>query len=211
MGKVILGAIVGSLIGAVAILFIAPAGDHDQGPYGDAWPAILRAQLETASPLEDEGLSTLVALAEELYWLRRAEMDQQHGLTSFVRQPGKSSKADADDESRALGFLIERVTASLSLELDRWQGQMERIHALGGPQRDAALRILAFAKWQQKGGAYDYAYDFFNQLTSTSAAPVERTAAPTVVPTVPPTATLRPTRPPRPRVVQTPAATPEPR
>jgi len=190
MAKVIIGAIVASLISIFGVTMLSSRVAQEQGPLGDAWPAIVRAQLTLAKPLEKQGLATVVALAEELYWLRRAEMAYESKLTSLMRQAEHLASAGDDSEGKALSFLIARVTASLGLELDRWQTQMGRVAALGASEQDAALRILAFAKWQQKGGAYEYAYDFFQQLSNNAVVvPVKEPSPP---PPPPPTATTVP-------------------
>jgi hypothetical protein len=172
MGKSLLGALVGALIGVLAgawlVQFQARANRGWVGP--DLWPGAAQAELRIARGLDEEGLPTLVALGQELHALHR-----QRSLEAILFAPHWlravfSARAPADDaEEHALDFMINKVTAALDAELDRWQDNMARVNELDPVARDAALRLLAFVKWQQKGGEYAYAYDFFDELSRTAA------------------------------------------
>lgn len=197
MARVLLGALLASLFSIWGVTWLSSREVPEGGPFTEAWPSVLRAQLDLIGPAQDDRFAPIVALAEELYWLRRAETAHQRELGSVLRRATRFGAANEDEEGKALSFLIERVTASLGHELDRWQGQMETLSTLEGIEQDAALRILAFAKWQQKGGAFAYAYDFFGQL-SRNAPTVTKTATQPVPPTPTPSPTVRqpPRRPP---------------
>ena len=200
MGKSLLGALVGALIGVLAgawlVQFQARGNRGWIGP--DLWPAAAQAELRIARGLDEEGLPTLVALSQELHALRR-----QRSLEAIFHAPHWfrsvfSARAPADDaEEHALDFMIKKVTAALDAELDRWQDKMTRVNALDPLAKDATLRLLAFVKWQQKGGEYAYAYDFFDELSRTAARrptkPTEVTVENTPRP-APPTPGRRPAR-----------------
>jgi len=212
MGRSFATALVGSIVGVAVAVWVSGfmAARPDYMPRGDAWPAVLHAQRDNSSALADGGLSRLVALAEELYWLRRAEAEGESNFAMLQRQVNRFSRTEVDEEAKALRFLIDRVTVSLGNELDRWQREIHRLDGLHPAEREAALRLLAFAKWQQKGGAYEYAYDLFRQLSE----PVERprvvsTATPVPSETATPKPTLKPTLKRR-NTPRAPTATPSP-
>ncbi len=194
MARVFLGALLASLLSIGGVTWLSSHDAPEEGPFSEAWPSALRAQLALIEPAEKDRFSPLVALAEELYWLRRAEMAHERDLGSLLHRATRFGADRKGEEGKALSFLIERVTASLGHELDRWQSRLDTLGTLDGMERDAALRILAFAKWQQKGGAFAYAYDFFEQLARNAP-----TAKKTATQPVPPTATASPTvrQPPR--------------
>ncbi len=172
MGKSVLGALLGALIGVLAGAWLVQLQARaDRGWVGpDLWPAAAQAELRIAHGLDHEGLPTLVALGQELHALRR-----QRFLETIFHAPHWlrgvfPARAPADDaDAHTLDFMIDRVTAALDAELDRWQDKMPRVNALDPVAKDAALRLLAFVKWQQKGGEYAYAYEFFDELSRTAA------------------------------------------
>lgn len=171
MAKSLFGALFGALIGMLAGAWFVQV--QMQGPHSsaqrDLWPRVVEAQLALAKPLDKDGLPTVVALAEELHALRRQRWSYgMFNARHWFRTLAPS--ADEDTEERALDFMIQKVTATLDGELDGWQSKMNRVNELDPIAKNATLRLLGFVKWQQKGGEYEYAYEFFDEL-SRSAPP----------------------------------------
>ena len=203
MGKSVIGVVLGTVIGVLAGAWLVQLQVRGSSAWAgpDLWPAVVAAELKIARGAELEGLPTLVALAEELHALRRQRA--LHGILRipyWLRAAIAARPAAYKIEQHALDFMIGKVTARLDAELDQWQDRMTAVSALDPVRREAALRLLAFVKWQQKGGEYEYAYDFFEQLSRAAPPPpppppprpnpptviVEKTPSP-----VPPTPTVR--------------------
>ncbi len=212
MAKALLGALFGALVGVLAGAWLVQlqARVGRGGTEHDIWPAAAEAELKVAKTLESEGLPTLVALAEELHVLRHQRVlhgavDATHLLRSLILTRSVSEES----EERALDFMIAKVSSTLDAELDRWQSKMGLVGALDPVAKGAALRLLAFVKWQEKGGEYEYAYEFWDELGRTAAMrPAVKEAASNVAAPEP---TLRPTPAPvrskavRPRPVEKPS------
>lgn len=212
MAKSLLAALFGALVGVLAGVWFVQFQERfgRGGTEPDLWPAAAAAELRVAKALDQEGLATLVALAEELHALRRQRLlrgtvDVTHLFRSLVmRRTGAE-----ESEARGLDFMIAKVSATIDAELNRWQSKMAKVNQLDAVAKGAALRLLAFVKWQEKGGEYEYAYEFWDELGRTAAMrPAVEEPSPRVAQPEPtPRATATPTRR---KVVRTPRPVEQP-